>query len=152
MVAVPITQKQANEFIERLHRHHKPARGDKFRLGVEADGVLVGVAQVGRPVARGLDDGKTLEVTRMCTDGTKNACSFLYSKAARIAKELGYEQIITYILDTENGATLKASGWEFDGFTRGGSWSCESRPRDDNAPTCPKQRWIKKLKIPEAQS
>ena len=145
MTAVPITQKQANEFIETLHRHHKPTRGDKFRIGASVDGVLVGVAQVGRPVARGLDDGKTLEVTRLCTDGTKNACSFLYSKAARIAKELGYKQIVTYILDIEKGASLKASGWELDGVTRGGTWSCESRPRVDKSPICPKQRWIKKL-------
>ena len=145
MTAVPITQKQANEFIETLHRHHKPTRGDKFRIGAAVDGVLVGVAQVGRPVARGLDDGETLEVTRLCTDGTKNACSFLYSKAARIAKELGYKQIVTYILDIEKGASLKASGWELDGVTCGGIWSCESRPRVDKSPICPKQRWIKKL-------
>lgn len=145
MKTVAITQKQANEFIETLHRHHKPTRGDKFRIGAEVDGVLVGVAQVGRPVARGLDDGKTLEVTRLCTNGAKNACSFLYSKAAKISKELGYKQIITYILETENGASLKASGWELDGVTRGGSWTRESRPRVDKAPICPKQRWIKKL-------
>lgn len=114
---------------------------------------------VGRPVSRYLDDGMTLEVTRLCTDGTKNACSFLYSRAARIAKEMGYNKIITYILETENGSSLKASGWECeDNDVGGGSWDCQSRPREIAVtqlsffpqkeikyPTCKKQRWIKKL-------
>lgn len=145
MIAVPISQQEANQFIGELHRHHKPAQGDKFRVGAEIDGSLVGVVQVGRPVARNLDNGKILEVTRMCTDGTKNACSFLYAKAARIAKELGYEKIITYILETEDGTSLKAAGWVKEANTSGGEWNCISRPRKTSAPTCPKQRWSKTL-------
>ena len=80
-------------------------------FGTEADGRLAGVAIVGRPVSRYLDDGKTLEVNRLCTDGTKNACSFLYAAAARAARAMGYQRIITYTLDTEGGASLRAAGW-----------------------------------------
>ena len=110
-------------------------------------------------MSRYLDDGTTLEVTRLCTDGTRNACSFLYSRAARIAKEMGYKKIITYILETENGSSLKASGWTCeDKDVGGGSWDCQSRPREiaiaqlslfpqkeEKYPTCKKQRWVKKL-------
>ena len=145
MKAVPIELRQANEFVERLHRHHKPVHRDKFRIGCEVDGKLAGVVQVGRPVARALDDGTTVEVVRLCTDGTPNACSFLYGRAARVAKDLGYSRIITYILDTETGTSLRASGWKFDGMTHGGSWDCPSRPRNTKAPTCAKQRYVKDL-------
>lgn len=145
MKAVPLELKAANAFIEALHRHHPPVHRDKFRVGCEESGRLVGVCQVARPVARYLDDGSTVEVVRLCTDGTPNACSFLYSRAARIAKELGYKRIITYILDTEAGHSLKATGWALDGLTEGGDWSRPSRPRVSKAPTCQKQRWIKWL-------
>src|SRR5664279_292843 len=120
MKAVALELKEANEFVDKLHRHHKAVYRDKFRCGVEDDdGKLRGVVQVGRPVSRCLDNGKTLEVTRLCTDEYENACSFLYSKAARVAKELGYEKIITYILDSENGTSLKASGWIHEADTQG---------------------------------
>lgn len=130
--AVPIELKEANEFVLRLHRHHSPIYRDKFRVGcIDDSGQLCGIAQCGRPVSRMLDDGKTLEVVRLCTDGTENACSFLYSRCARIAKELGYEHIITYILETESGASLKASGWKLEADKAGGgSWSRPSRPRE----------------------
>lgn len=158
MKAVPLELKEANSYVERLHRHHAPVHRDKFRFGVEVDGVLHGVIQVARPVNRVLDDGDTLEVVRCCTDGTKNACSFLYSRAARIAKEMGYKKIITYILENEDGASLKASGWvkEADNI-RGGSWNTPSRPREvepeqlsifpakPKYPIAKKQRWAKKL-------
>lgn len=143
--AVPLKQKQANEYIQAFHRHHGAVRGDIFRIGAELDGRLVGVVMVGRPVARALDNGKTCEVLRLCTDGTPNTCSFLYAKAARIAKEMGFCKIITYILDSEPGTSLKASGWKKETGTRGRSWSCPSRPRDNTAPTCDKQRWAKEL-------
>ena len=94
--------------------------GDKFRVGVSDGDKLVGVAQVGRPVSRYLDDGQTLEVIRCCTDGTKNACSFLYSRCARIAEEMGYKKIITYILASELGSSLKASGWHCETDNAGG--------------------------------
>lgn len=145
LIAVPIELRKANEFVERLHRHHKPVHRDKLRIGCEVDAKLCGVVQLGRPVARALEDGKTIEVVRLCTDGTHNACSFLYGRAARVAKDLGYSRIITYILDTETGASLRASGWKFDGMTHGGSWDCPSRPRNTKAPTCAKQRYVKDL-------
>lgn len=159
MKAIPLELKEANAFVEKLHRHHAPVYRDKFRFGaVDDNGNLIGVIQLARPVARGLDNGKVIEVVRLCTDGTQNACSFLYSKAARIAKEMGYEKIITYILESECGASLKASGWHKEADTNGGSWNCPSRPREvinsqlslfgDNKPkysTEKKQRWCKEL-------
>lgn len=104
MQAIPIELKDANAFVDRLHRHHDPVYRDKFRLAcLDDEGHMCGVIQAGRPVARHLDDGKTIEVVRCCTDGTYNACSFLYSRIARIAKEMGYHKIITYILNDEGG-------------------------------------------------
>lgn len=144
--AVPLELKQANEFVDMLHRHHDPVYRDKFRIGAELNGKLVGVVQIGRPVSRSLDNGKTVEVVRLCTDGTYNACSFLYAKAARIAKEMGYEKIITYILCTESGDSLKAAGWKEEATTDGGSWSRPSRPRETTAPIIPKKRYSKVLK------
>lgn len=148
MKAIPLELKQANEYVENLHRHHSPVYRDKFRFGVLADdGHLCGVIQVARPVSRMLDDGKTLEVVRCCTDGTKNACSFLYSRAARIAQIMGYKKIITYILESENGASLKTSGYalEADGVG-GGEWSRPSRPRKSGGyPIEKKKRYGKEL-------
>jgi len=123
---------EANYFVSLHHRHHQPVVGHKFSLGV---------AIIGRPVARGLDDGATLEVTRLCTDGTRNACSFLYGAAARAAFALGYRRIGTYILKTESGVSLRASGWRLVAEVRGRSWSCESRPRVDKHPTQAKLRF-----------
>lgn len=145
MRAVPLELSKANAFVAELHRHHDPVHRDKFRIGCEVDSKLVGVIQLARPVSRMLDDGGTIEVVRLCTDGTPDVCSFLYSRAARIAKEMGYGKIITYILDSESGTSLKASGWYKDGETNGGAWSCPSRPRQTTAPTCKKQRWAKAL-------
>ena len=88
---------------------------------------------VGRPVARMLNDGATLEVNRLCTDGTPNACSMLYGAAWRAAKALGYRRLITYTLPEEGGASLRASGWRLVGLRGGGSWGRESRPRTDVA-------------------
>lgn len=125
---------EANAFVEAHHRHHKPVIGHLFSLGAVLDGKLVGVAIVGRPVARMRDDGATAEVTRLCTDGTRNACSFLYGAAARAAFALGFRRIGTYILKSEDGISLKASGWRLIGETKGGSWSRTDRPRDDKHP------------------
>ena len=131
MEAVPIELQQANEFVSRLHRHHAPVHRDKFRIGcLDDNGNLCGVIQMARPVSRCLDDGFTLEVVRLCTDGTPNACSFLYSRGARIAKEMGYHKIITYILESEDGASLKASGWKLAASgVGGGSWDTPTRRR-----------------------
>ena len=143
--AIPLELKQATAFVAETHRHHEPVHRDKYRVGALVDGNLVGVVQVGRPVSRMLDNGKTLEVVRLATDGSKDVCSFLYSRAARIAKEMGYEKIITYILETESGDSLKATGWTKEADTGGGEWSRPSRPRATSAPTCRKQRWSKTL-------
>ena len=145
MKVIPLELKDANEFVAALHRHHPPVYRDKVRIGAQINGRLVGVVQLGRPVARKLDDGKTLEVTRLCTDGTPNCCSFLYGKAARLAKDLGYEKVITYILASEPGTSLKAAGWHKEADTTGGTWNCPSRPRNTKAPTGKKQRWAKEL-------
>lgn len=149
--AVPLELKQANEYVSSLHRHHDAVYRDKWRVGAWCNGKLVGVVQVGRPVSRMLDDGKTLEVVRLCTDGTKDVCSFLYSRAARIAKEMGYAKIITYILESEEGASLKAAGWHQEAVTSGGHWSRPSRPRTTTAPTVPKKRFAKILNESEVQ-
>ena len=126
---------EANDFVAKHHRHHKAVVGHKFSLGAMLDGELVGVVIVGRPVSRMRDDGNTLEVTRLCTNGAKNACSFLYGAAARAAFALGYGRIGTYILVSEDGASLRASGWRLIGERGGGSWSVPSRPRTDKHPT-----------------
>jgi hypothetical protein len=129
---------EANAFVERLHRHHKPVVGHLFSLGATLNDELVGVAIVGRPVARLRDDGLTAEVTRLCTDGTPNACSFLYGAAARAAFALGFRRIGTYILASEPGTSLTGAGWRLIGETKGGSWSRPSRGRTDKHPTEPK--------------
>lgn len=105
----PISLKEANAFVEQYHRHHKPVTGHKFSIGCTDGEKIVGVAIVGRPVSRYLDDGWTLEVNRLCTDGTRNACSMLYAAAWRAARAMGYHKLITYILDSENGASLRAA-------------------------------------------
>lgn len=145
LTATPVTLRVANTFVGTLHRHHKPTVGHKFSVGARRGETLVGVVIVGRPVARHVDHATTAEVTHLCTDGSPQVCSFLYSRAARIAREMGYERIQTYILENEPGTSLKAAGWRFRGMTSGGSWHCESRPRTDKAPTCRKQRWAKEL-------
>ena len=125
----PISLKDANEFVRLHHRHHRPVVGHKFSLAVVVDDEVVGVAIVGRPVSRHRDDGTTLEVTRLCTNGYKNACSFLYSKAAKAAWALGYTRIGTYILESEPGTSLKAANWTCIGKRGGGEWHAPSRPR-----------------------
>jgi hypothetical protein len=125
---------EANAFIVAHHRHHGEVVGHLFSIGAASSGQIVGVAIVGRPVSRHRDDGVTAEVTRLCTDGTRNACSFLYGAAARAAFALGYKRIGTYILATENGASVRAAGWRLIGETPGRSWSAPSRPRVDTHP------------------
>ena len=129
--AEPIELKQAQAFINQLHRHHAAAIRDKFRVAAMQDGEIVGVAQCGRPISRHLCDGYTLEVLRLCTNGGKDVCSFLYSRCARIAKEMGYRKIITYILETEPGISLKASGWTCEDDNCGGAtWENCTRTKE----------------------
>jgi hypothetical protein len=137
----PVTLREAAAFIALHHRHHKAPRGWKFGVGVARDGEVVGVATVGRPVSRVLDDGWTLEVNRCCTDGARNAASMLYGACARAARALGYRRLVTYTLASESGTSLKASGWRVLWQTAGGSWSCPSRPRTNKASTEPKTLW-----------
>ena len=145
----PMSLADANRFVAEHHRHHKPVRGHKFSLGCMANGHLAGVAIVGRPVSRYLDDGLTLEVNRLCTDGTKNACSFLYGAAARAAAAMGYKRIITYTLESENGASLRASGWVCQGKAGGLRWTGKRQPKEDQYPAQMKLRYEKQLRKEE---
>ena len=130
MEAVPLHLREANEFVAKYHRHNLPTVGGKFAVGAALDGKLVGVAIAGRPVARKLDDGKTLEVLRVCTDGTPNANSFLYGRVKRIALLMGYQKVITYTLAVEPGASLRAVGAQVVGQVQPKEWSVPSRPRE----------------------
>jgi hypothetical protein len=142
LTIVPCDLARANAFIRRVHRHHKPAVGHKFCLAAMDDASHVrGVCTVGRPVARMLDDGWTAEVNRLATDGCANACSALYGAAWRVAKSMGYRRLITYILGTEPGTSLRAAGWRLVGAAGGGQWACPSRLRYDVHPLEQKQRW-----------
>lgn len=133
---------EANAFVTELHRHHPPVVGHLFSIGAFIDAKLVGVVIVGRPVSRMRDDGLTAEVTRLCTDGTRNACSFLYGCAARAAFALGFLRIGTYTLPNEGGASLRAAGWRLIGERGGGVWSSPSRPRKPaKYPTQTKLLW-----------
>lgn len=147
MRARPLTLKQANAFIAENHRHHKPVTGHRFTIAAEKNGVVCGFAVVGRPVARMVDPYTVAEVTRLCTDGTRNACSFLYSACARAAAAaMGFEKIQTYILDSEDGTTLKAAGWKYEYTTSGGQWKhTDGKPRRTDQPTQPKQLWSRQL-------
>lgn len=138
---IPITLAEANKFVTDFHRHHKKVVGHKFSIAVAVTDNICGVVIVGRPVARHLDNGLTLEVNRLCTDGTHNACSMLYGAAWRAAKAMGYKRLITYTLPQEGGASLVASGWRLIGEAGGGKWSCKSRPRIDTHPLQTKLLW-----------
>ncbi len=147
MQHVRIELKDANAFVAAHHRHHKPVVGHRFSIGAVLNDQLVGVAIVGRPVARMRDDGLTAEVTRLCTDGTKDACSFLYGACSRAAFALGFKRIGTYILASEPGTSLMGTGWRLVGERGGGSWSVKSRPRVDKHPTQKKMLFEKVSKI-----
>lgn len=137
---VPIKQKDAFAFIAENHRHHKPPVGSIAQFAVaDEDGNVIGVAVSGRPVARMLDDGLTMEVTRLCTLGHPNACSMLYGMARKDAVNRGYRRGITYILATETGGSLYASGWHWLRSSGGGSWSRPSRGREDDHPLIAKE-------------
>ena len=144
LTIVPITQKEAAAYVQAHHRHHRPPVGSVYQLAVVSDDapdVIVGVAMVGRPVARHLDNGWTLEVNRVATDGTRNACSALYGAAWKVARGLGYRRLVTYTLPEEGGASLRGAGLRCVGETGGGSWSSAARPRVDLHPTQVKMRW-----------
>ena len=150
--------KQANAYVRENHRHNLPTNGHKFSVACyeisEGGGErLCGVAIAGRPIARKLDDGLTIEIRRVCTDGTYNACSILYGACSRVAKAMGYRRVITYTLQSEPGTSLKASGFTNDGIAGGVSWDMPSRPRETTQitlfgeerkyPDEMKTRWVK---------
>jgi hypothetical protein len=128
---VPIRLADAKDFVRRHHRTHLAPVGHKFSVGVAAGDVLVGVAMVGRPVARAVDDGLTVEVNRTCTDGYPNAGSMLYGAVARASFALGYRRVITYTQSGESGASLRAANWRViaERPPRSGWWA-PSRPRE----------------------
>jgi hypothetical protein len=139
---VPMHLRAACSFVGQHHRHHKPPRGGLFAVAAAREGTIVGVAIVGRPVARRLADAWTAEVTRLCVlDGQRNACSMLYGACWRAAKALGYRRLVTYTLPEEGGTSLRAAGWRLIGEAGGGSWDRAERPRVDEHPTQRKLRW-----------
>lgn len=158
LIVKPIDLKSANQYVVANHRHNGKVLVHRFSIAVWDGDRLCGVAICGNPSARKLDDGKTIEVNRVCTNGTKNACSILYGRCARIAKEMGFERIITYLLETEPGVSLRASGWQIEAEGVGGKdWNTPSRPRMVREQTLfgeatcsypidvKKTRWAKKL-------
>lgn len=138
---VPCSISDAQEFVDQHHRHHRAPQGALFAVAAAEAGEIVGVAIVGRPVARGLQDGWTAEVTRLTTTGTRNACSMLYRACWRAAYAMGYRRLVTYTLATEPGSSLRGAGFKLVGTVQGRSWSCKARPRVDRHPTQDKFRW-----------
>lgn len=139
---MPLTMDEANAFVAEHHRHHKHGvRSCRFCLGLADGGRIRGVVIVANPVARHLDDGWTLEVRRLCTDGVSNGCSMLYAAARRAAVALRYRKLITYTLPEEGGASMRAAGFTLVALTKGGTWNTPSRPRIDRHPTHGKLRW-----------
>lgn len=130
----PITLKAANNYVAQHHRHNQPTTGHKWSIACYDGDRLCGVAICGQPVARKLDDGRTIEIRRVCSDGTYNTCSKLYGACARIAKEMGYKRVITYTLQSEPGTSLLASGYKNCGEAGGRSWDMPSRHRDEIDP------------------
>jgi len=150
---VPLTLADARRYVADHHRHNEPPRGHKFSIGLERDGELVGVVIASRPVARGSDDGRTIEVIRLTTEGDRNACSRLYGAACRAAAAMGYRRVITYTLEDEPGTSLRASGFIAEATTQGGEWTPAvgvwrqaEHPRmfdPPKMPTGPKTRWVR---------
>lgn len=150
---MPLTLAEARRYVALHHRHNDPPRGHRFSIGLRReDGTLAGVVIAGRPVARGADDGRTIELTRLTTTGDRNACSRLYGAACRAAAAMGYRRAITYTLDSETGTSLRAAGFRDEGPVRARSWAhtkgprCLDRPTLFDAPrmpTGPKRRWVR---------
>lgn len=139
----PVTRDSLNAFIAEHHRHHDPVTGYRFGAGAVLDGKVVGVAAIGRPVARLTEQYFEAEVIRVATDGTRNACSFLYGVCSRLTRLLGFRRCFTAILDTEPGTSLKAAGWVYSHTTKGGHRDRPNRRRRRNPKTeGPKQIWL----------
>ena len=144
MNITPLTLSEAFVFVNNIHRHHPAQQGGLFAIAVSEKEKVVGVAIVGRPVARHNSDSWTVEITRVAVmEGYPNACSMLYGACWRAARAMGYKKAITYTLDTEKGTSVKAAGWKCVGQTKGGSWNVPSRPRIDKHPLQKKFKWEK---------
>ena len=142
----PITFRSASEFVNQHHRHHKATVGCKFCIGIYEGETLIGCAVCGRPVSRRYDNGLTCEINRVCVlDNKSNACSQLYGACCRIAKDMGYDKIITYILVSENGASLKASNFTCEGVAGGEHWTGK-RDKGQLIPHEMKTRWVRQLR------
>jgi hypothetical protein len=137
----PLTLREANDYVARHHRHSNPTVGYKFAIGAHDGERIVGVAIVGRPVARGLDDGWTAEVLRLCTEGDSNVPSKLYAACWRACRAMGYRKLVTYTLKTEPGTSLRAAGWKIVGEVKKRSWDTPSRPRVDRDERQERLRW-----------
>ena len=137
----PIHLSPAREYVKEHHRHNIPPVGGKFAVSCFDGDRLCGVAICGRPTARRLDNGETLEIYRNCTDGTKNACTKLYGACLRIAKAMGYERVITYTLKSENGSSLKAANFTFSGTAGGIAWTGARKKDYYISPEEMKNRW-----------
>ncbi len=137
----PIHLREAREYVRQYHRHNIPPVGGKFAVACYENDVLCGVAICGRPTARRSDNGVTLEIYRNCTDGTRNACSKLYGACIRIARDMGYEKVITYTLESENGASLRASNFTFAGLAGGIEWTGKRKRDYYVSPEEMKNRW-----------
>jgi len=152
---VPLTLAQARRYVAEHHRHNEPPRGHRFSIGLERDGVLVGCVVAGRPIARGADDGRTIEILRLTTEGDSNACSRLYGAACRAAAAMGYRRVITYTLAIEPGTSLRAAGFVSEAMLPARSaWAHTAGPRamemprlfdPPKMPTGAKTRWARNL-------
>lgn len=145
LALVPVSLREANAFVALHHRHSKPVQGHKFSIGVivgpDRLASLVGVAIIGRPIARHNDDGFTLELLRVATDGTRNACSFLEGAASRATFAQGYRRLVTYTRKHEGGASLRAAGFRVVAEVKPREWSRPNRPRALTGDTEPKWLW-----------
>lgn len=139
-----IPLKMANAFVNKNHRHHQGTVGCKFAIGLYECDKLIGVAICGRPVSRYLDNGYICEINRLCTIGDKNACSQLYGACSQIAKAMGYQKIITYILQSESGISLRASNFVCEGVAGGTHWTGK-RDKGQAIPHEMKTRWVRQL-------
>jgi len=142
IIIAPCPNEQAKAYVDSFHRHHGSSVQARFSIAaVDETAKVRGVAMVGRPIARLLDDGWTLEVNRLATDGCENACSALYGASRRIAKEMGYRKLITYIREDEPGTSLRAAGWRFEEVIRARSWNMPGRARTDKTEIVRRGRW-----------
>lgn len=143
---VPISIKQANEYVAKWHRHNSPVRIARFALAVQGeDGNIHAVGIVGLPLARALMDGYIVEILRVASDGTRNTCSMLYGNCRKAAFALGFNRVITYNLHTESGASLKAAGFQLVCTTAGGkTWQNRPGRKHQQVVFSEKNRWESK--------